>query len=95
MLHAPGEVCNIFTPSSVTLPFYCKSNYFYDFTPSYPSFNEVRRGRGEEVSDPPFSVPRTSRLALSFTTPFTTLLSVGGVAHLCVTARFIPAGRLE
>ena len=36
------------------------------------------------MSDPPFFVPRTSRLALSFTTPFTTLLPVGGAltSHL-------------
>ena len=69
---------------------------FFDFPPSSPSFREGRGGRGVEVSDPPFFVPRTSRSGRPFFTPFFNGVTVGGVAHFSVTTPiFIPAGRLR
>ena len=88
-VNAHGGVFTVFRVSSLPPSTSAILLSPFDFPPS------SRRPRGRtgnqegEVSDPPFSVPRTSRLSLSFTTPFTTLLPTGGVAHF----PFIPAGR--
>ena len=89
MNNAHGGVFFIFRAlrfSNAPIP---KSNDFFDFPPPSPSFREVRGGRGGEVSDPPFFVPRTSRSGPPFFTPFFTGATAGEVAHFS----FIPAGR--
>ena len=93
MSNAHEGVFDIFHPTSLTSYKSPKSNDFCDFPPFSPSFQDLRGERGGEVSDPPFSVTRRSRRGRPFDTLFDTSVTGGGVAHLCVTARFIPAGR--
>ena len=89
MLHAHGGVCSVFDLPSVTSPLSAILLSPFEFPRSSQRLRGRTGNQEGEVSDPPFFVPRTSRRARPCSTPCTTPLPCGGVAHFS----FIPAGR--